>query len=186
MGKTSPFGDYVPAQPKVGSGRAALAKRARARGGGERKDAARAARRGLSRSTNNRRVRQRADPAKLASVRRGFGVLASHTRHFKQRFLEAKRLRHLVIVIAAGWAIWTFVLGDASVPRLFTLRHRNAKLTTEVEQLDREQQALEKDVRALASGDRATVEKIARDEHAMVREGEVLVRFFEPGEEQKP
>jgi len=175
-----PWGERPPRRPKVGAGRTALAKRAKARGGRESRASAVAARRGLSRGTGNRRARKRVDPGALAPMRRGWGVLAQHTRHLQQRFLAQRRLRHLVVAIALGWVAWTFLLGDASLPRLLALRHRNAKLEGEVTGMETEQSSLETDVRALEKGDRAMIERIARDEHAMVKDGEILVRFYDP------
>ena len=175
-----PWGERPPQRPKVGAGRTALARRAKARGGGERRDSAVAARRGLSRGSGNRRGRKRIDPGVLVPVRRGWGVLAQHTRHFQQRFLAQRRLRHILVAIAVGWVAWTFLIGDAGLPRLLALRHGNAKLEGEVAGMEAVQVDLETDVRALEQGDRAMIEWIARDEHAMVRDGEVLVRFFDP------
>ena len=87
------------------------------------------------------------------------------------------------IVIAAGWACWTFVLGDAGVPRLLSLRHQNRELERELARLDGQRERLQSEVRSLRKGDAAVIERIAREEHALVRDGEVLVRFFEAGEE---
>jgi cell division protein FtsB len=184
----SPWGDTPPRRPATGAGRAALAKRARARGGAERRASAEAARRGLSRGRSNRRARRRSDRPDgdlLRPVRRGWGFLVQHSRHFRQRFLLQRRIRHLVLAVAVAWAAWTFLLGDAGVPRLLSLKHQNGHLEREIGALEAEQARLEAEVKALAKGDRTAIERVARDEHAMVRDGEVLVRFYVPEEEEE-
>ena len=197
---SSPWGESTPRKPKAGAGRAALSKRAKARGGGESRSAAKAARRGLarrgerkpakkstrvaaaaSRKTSNRR-KSNAGPTGevvLGPIRRGWGVLRTHTENLEKTFLLQQKLRTLGLAVVGGWIAWTFVIGDASVPRWLSVKAENARLENEVAELEKARELLDADVNALKRGEREVVERIARDEHAMVREGEVLVRFYE-------
>lgn len=207
---SSPWGESTPRKPKAGAGRIALSKRAKARGGGESRSAAKAARRGLarrgerkpakrstraaaaaSRRTANRRKGEGGGAAAAAGAagemmlgpfRRGWNVLRHHTADLEQTFLIQKKLRTLGLAVVGGWVAWTFLIGDASVPRWLSVKAENSRLEKEVTELEKARGLLDSDVSALKRGEREVVERIARDEHAMVREGEVLVRFYEEDE----
>jgi cell division protein FtsB len=101
---------------------------------------------------------------------------------FEQKFLIRQRLRGIVITLIAAWALWTFVIGDAGILRLLHVRHQNAKLVPEIEALKQEEKELRVEVRALTSPDDETLEHVAREQHALVKDGEVLVRFYEGDE----
>lgn len=175
----SPWGDAPPQKPRPGSGRTALAKRAKARGGRERRAATAAARRALDRGTGNRRARRRSGDGRLSRPVRGvWNELVRQSRSVQQRFLVRQRLRPIVLALAAAWIIWTFLLGDASLFRFWSIRHENEDLAAEIVRLEARDASVREDVRALRAGDRPElIESLARQEHAMVRDGEKLIRF---------
>jgi cell division protein FtsB len=161
--------------PRVGAGREALAKRPRAKT--ERRTTAEAARRALRRSTKGQRPTGPNPIRGAAAKLRAFGGL------FEQRFLDRKRLRHIALALAAIWALWTFLLGDAGLPRFWSIRRTNDDLTQQIQTMTVEERALSKRVVALRDpANLQVLEEVARDEHALVREGEVLVRFTEDEE----
>jgi len=98
---------------------------------------------------------------------------------FEQKFLIRQRLRTILLALAAAWALWTFVIGDAGVFRLLHVKHQNARLAPEIEALAREEEDLLREVRLLEQADPATLEHVAREQHALVKDGEVLVRFYD-------
>jgi cell division protein FtsB len=160
-----------------------LARRARARGGGERRRSARAARRGLRRDRKGK-----ASPRFLARLPES-GVVAklrSTSRLAQQTFLKKHRLRDVLILLAAIWVLWTFGLSEAGLPKLVAVQRQNAQLRVEIEELEAQEDALRVQVEALKDKKNTqAVEQAARDEHAMVKDGEVLVRFHEVGEGEK-
>ena len=173
-GLIGPWGDRPPRKPRVGAGRAALAKRAKSRGGGERKRSAAAARRGLSRGRGRRRKGFRLSEWAPAAE------LMRFSRLFEQKFLNRQRLRNLVFAVVGAWVAWTFLIGDASLTRLWFVRHQNARLQREIDGLSADEAHFQGDVTALANPrNREALELVARDEHALVRDGETLVRFYD-------
>lgn len=173
----SPWGDSPPRKPKVGSGRAALAKRAKARGGRERSSSTEAARRAMDRKRGSGR-RKRGDGILGKPVRGAWNEIVRHSKSVQKRFLVTQRMRNVALALAAIWVVWTFVLGDASVVRLWSVKRENARLDAHIEQIEVQQAELQKDVRALRSGSNPQlIEDLARDEHAMIKPGEKLVRF---------
>ena len=193
VGNVGPWGDRPPRRPAVGAGRAALKKRAKAGGGGESASAAAAARRALGRVRGGRGARRDGGGrgrngrsgagAGLGAPMRGAAAgLMRWSRVFEQRFLLRQRLRTILIALAAVWIVWTFLLGDASLPRLWMVDHRNDRLVVEIEEMAAREARLKAEVVALESKRSAPeFERIAREEHALVRDGEVLVRFHESG-----
>jgi len=187
----SPWGDRPPRRPKVGAGRSVLAKRAKGRGRisrgardllsrAQERRRTEAARRGLSRGRRRGGWGKRFGPpvrGAAAQLTRFYGI-------FEQKFLIRQRLRTILLTLAAIWALWTFGIGDAGVVRLLHVKHQNAELVPEIEKLTEEEATLDREVRALTDPeDQATLEKVAREQHALVKDGEVLVRFYGEGEE---
>jgi len=171
-----PWGGNVSRKPRIGAGREALAKRTAPR---ERPATVEAARRGLHRAKN--RVRRSHQASKPGPIRGAAAKLRAFAGLFEQRFLDRKRLRHILLAFAAIWALWTFVLGDAGLPRLWSIRRSNTAITHEIEAMKERETELRKRVGALEDpSDLRALEEVAREEHALVREGEVLVRFTEP------
>ncbi len=184
-----PWGDRAPRAPRPGAGREALARRAQARGGAEKRRAAEAARRGLRRADGRGGSGRRLKLPQWKMPRiRALSEIVRWSGAFQQKYLQRQRVRSVLLILVGMWLVWTFVLGDASVPRLFAVRRENGQLAEEVRRLREEQAGLQAEVSALKSErqDRA-VERIARDRHAMIKDGEVLVKFYDedggrPGE----
>lgn len=170
----------MPREPRVGAGREALTKRAKARGGSEKRGAAEAARRGLRREgSGGRRL-------KLPAIRmpriHALSEIVRLSGAFQQKYLQRQRVRSVVLLFVGMWIVWTFVLGEASVPRYFAIRRDNDRLAAEVKRLREEQVGLQAEVSALKSEREArAVERIARSQHSMIKDGEVLVKFYEEG-----
>jgi cell division protein FtsB len=170
---SSPWGSAPPRPPAPGAGRAALSRRALTRGGRERRQAAAAARRALRRGTAPRPDRGRRIRGAAAELRRV-------SRLVEQRFLTRQRLRHVALALAGIWILWTFAIGDASLPRLWSVTSQNRKLSARIDELRVQAERLETEVRALDDpDDPAARERVARDELGYVRDGEVLVRFYD-------
>ena len=174
------FGDQAPRRPAVGAGRSALMRRAQARGGGERRRAAEAARRGMRRGPRGRLLKRVADTKLPGPVRSAFVEVVRQSRIVQQKFLQRQKLRNVGLGLVAIWIAWTFLLGDAGVPRMLWLRWHNARLAQQIEELTAQEALLQSEVKQLRGGGDALVEKVAREEHALVRDGEVLVRFYDP------
>lgn len=109
--------------------------------------------------------------------------LRGTSRLAQQTFLKKHRLRDVLILLAAIWVLWTFGLSEAGLPKLVAVNRQNAELRVEIEELEAQEAALRVEVDALKDKrNTRAVEHAARDEHAMVKDGEVLVRFHEIGE----
>ncbi len=148
---------------------------------GERR-AAVAARRGLRRRGAGAGLRRIKFPQIKIPKIRALSEVARLSGVFQQRYLQRQRVRSMLMVLAGIWLAWTFVLGPASVPRFLAVRRENASLANEVRVLREQQAELQAEVNALNKGKEArVVERIARDQHAMIRDGEVLVKFYEEG-----
>jgi cell division protein FtsB len=167
--------DAAPRRPRTGAGRAALVRRAKARAGktrpGERRGAE-AARRGLRRGRTRRR-----GPA--GPIRGAAAELRRFSKLIEQKFVTRQRLRHLLMALAAIWALWTFALGDASLPKLWATKRQNAKLSAEIDDLTVRERQARADVAALEASDHEALEIAAREEFGLVRDGEKIVRFYE-------
>lgn len=101
---------------------------------------------------------------------------------FQQKYLQRQRVQSVILVLVGIWVVWTFLLGDASLPRLVALRQENHKLSKEVEALREEQTGLQAEVSALKREKQSrAVERIARDQHSMIKDDEILVKFYEEG-----
>lgn len=159
----------------------ALTRRAQARGGWEARGSAQAARRGLGR-THARGARRLKMPHIRIPKIRALSEVARFSAAFQQRYLQRQRVRSVLLIFAVAWLVWTFFLGDASFPRLVSLRRENAQLADQVRKLREEQLGLQAEVSALKK-ERQTrlVERIARDQYSMIKDGEILVKFYEEG-----
>jgi cell division protein FtsB len=156
-----------------GAGRDALAKRAKARGGRERRQSAAAARRALRRGASPRPDRGRRIRGAAAELRR-------FSRLVEQKFATPQRLRHVALALAWIWILWTFALGDASLPKLLSVKVQNHRLAERIDELRIQATELESEVQALDDpADTRAMEMVAREELGYVRDGDVLVRFYE-------
>ena len=178
-GGGGPWGDRPPRRPKVGAGRTELVRRVTARGGNERRRAAEAARRGMQRAPSGRLLKRMQQVELPAPVKSAFAEVVRQSRVVQEKFLPRQRLRPLLLGLAGLWVAWTFLLGDVGVPRLLWIRWQNDRLEHEIARLEIENARLQTEVTELKSGGPEVVEKVAREEHAMVKDGEVLVRFYD-------
>jgi cell division protein FtsB len=152
----------------------------RRRDDGERRTVA-AARRGLRRQGERGLRRIKLPQIKIPKIR-ALSEVARLSAAFQQRYLQRQRVRSVLLIFAGMWVVWTFLLGPASIPRYLAVRRENAELANEVRLLREQQAELQAEVNALASGKgMRVVERVARDQHAMIREGEVLVKFYDEG-----
>lgn len=89
---------------------------------------------------------------------------------------KALKNRRLVLVVAGSVAVLSFVLfGSRGVVQRVRLNGEKAALEEKVRSAEARQRKLRAEVRAL-DGDRKAIEKVAREKHGMVREGETLYK----------
>ncbi len=84
----------------------------------------------------------------------------------------------LSLLIGSIVAVPLLVLGEQGLPRYRALRDELHEVRRHDERLREEVRQLAHEVRALRSDERA-IERIARDELGMVREGEIVFQFPE-------
>jgi cell division protein FtsB len=170
----------------VGAGRIALVRRVTARGGNERRGALEAARRGMRRGPKGRLLERVAEVDLPQPVKNALGEVARQSRLVQQKLLQRQKLKNIAIGLAAIWAAWTFVLGDAGAPRLLWVKYENERLGREIQRLEIENAHLQAEVQQLEGGGNEIVDRLAREEQAMVKDGEVLVRFYDPKGKKVP
>ncbi|MGD8718343.1 MAG: septum formation initiator family protein [Candidatus Zixiibacteriota bacterium] len=98
---------------------------------------------------------------------------------------KSRRRRIIAISVAAallfGLLVYVFVFSRHGYLRRRELARDNARLSTEVEELRHENALLREELERL--DDPEAVEKIAREELGLVKEGETVYRFVEKDEE---
>jgi cell division protein FtsB len=80
------------------------------------------------------------------------------------------------LLVTAIVAVPLRILDEQGLPRYRALLHQRNAIRAENERLRREVRDLERDVQALRTQPE-TIERIARDELGMVREGEIVFQF---------
>ena len=185
-GVGGPWGDHAPRRPDVGAGRIALKRRVTARGGNERRGALEAARRGMRRGPKGRLLQRVAEVDLPQPVKNALGEMARQSRLVQQKLLQRQKLKNVAIGLAAIWVAWMFVLGDAGAPRLLWVKYQNERLGHEIERLAIENAHLQAEVSQLEGGGNEIVDRLAREDQAMVKDGEVLVRFYDPKGKKVP
>jgi cell division protein FtsB len=163
----------------VGAGRVALARRVTARGGNERRGALEAARRGMRRGPSGRLLKRVADVEIPQPVKNAWIEVVRQSRFVQQKLLQRQKLKNIGIALAAIWVAWTFVLGDSGLPRILWARWQNERLEAEIQQLKVKNAHLRTQVQELERGGDEIVDRLAREDHALVKDGDVLVRFYE-------
>jgi len=93
------------------------------------------------------------------------------------------RRRRVALYIAGALALaalltYIFVFGRHGYLRRRELERENARLAAELAEVQRENAALKRELKEL--DDPAAVEKIAREELGLVKDGEVVYRFVTP------
>jgi cell division protein FtsB len=71
---------------------------------------------------------------------------------------------------------WTSVVGDGGLFRIRDLRAQEARVTTKLGALEAENARLRENVRRLNEDDRY-IERVARENQGLVRDGETVYRF---------
>lgn len=178
-GVGGPWGDRAPKRPNIGAGRVALVRRVTARGGHERRNALEAARRGMRRGPSGRLLKRVAEVEIPQPVKNAWTEVVRQSRLVQQKLLERQKLKNVAIGLAVIWATWTFLLGDAGVPRLFWVKVQNDRLEREIQRLEIDNAHLRSEVQQLEKGGNEIVDRLSREEHALVKDGDVLVRFYE-------
>lgn len=84
----------------------------------------------------------------------------------------------VTVALAAAWLAATGVFGDRGLLAVHTLRTEARQVEARNEELAAENRRLSEHVRRLRSDD-AAIERIAREEHGFLREGEVIYQFDE-------
>jgi len=94
-----------------------------------------------------------------------------------ERGVVVRRL--IAAVVIAGALVFAIEGGEFSTIDLFRQRQTRARLTGQIEALQRLVDSLQRYENKLRT-DPATQERIAREVFGMVRSGEVLYRFYDP------
>ncbi|NNE42724.1 MAG: hypothetical protein HKN12_00820 [Gemmatimonadetes bacterium] len=180
------WGAQPPKRPRPGSGRAALARKAR-----ERKSAA------GTRPTAGQKASTKAARRAIRRTRTGKGgpsgaprpiqgaatELRRFSRLVEQKIGDRQRLRHILLALAGMWVIWTFALGEASLPKLWAAQRRNAALAEQIEALSGELTQVRAQVIALDDPKNPqALEEAGRLEYGLIKDGEKLVKFYTPSE----
>ena len=85
----------------------------------------------------------------------------------------------LLLYVTSGLVLllgWTSVVGDGGVLRIRELRAQEARLSEKVANLEAENARLRENVRRLNEDDRY-IERVARENQGLVRDGETVYRF---------
>lgn len=86
------------------------------------------------------------------------------------------RNRRLVLILAVTAPLATYVVfGNHGILHRIRLQNQKSELERQLREAEMEQKALEAQSKAL-DGDRKAIEKVAREQHHMVRDGEKVYR----------
>jgi cell division protein FtsB len=89
---------------------------------------------------------------------------------------KALKNRRVVVALALGVPVMLFVLfGSRGVVQRLRLLHEKSVMETNVRTVEAKQRQLRAELKAL-DGDHAAIERVAREKHGMVREGETLYK----------
>ncbi len=101
------------------------------------------------------------------------GETAGAVRRRRRRWLGAAA----AVIVAAAFLVYVFVFGGHGYLRSRELARENRRLQGELTELRRENDGLRAELRSL--DDPAALEKLAREELGLVRDGEKVYRFLE-------
>jgi len=104
-----------------------------------------------------------------------------YLRRHAVRLAQRHRIRRLVLLGILSLLIFGFVLADGGLVSILWRGSRVRRLESQVTQLEARQRALQQEIE-LRRGDRATIERIAREEYGMVYPGERLIRIVDVSE----
>lgn len=181
------WGSKPPRRPRPGSGRAALAKKARERKttasqrptAGQ-KTSTKAARRAIRRTKGS----PRGESGAPRPIQGAAQELRRVSRLVEQKIGDRQRLRHILLALGGMWVIWTFALGEASLPKLWAANRRNAALSRQIEALTADLTEVHAEVIALDDPNNPeALEEAGRLEYGLIKDGEKLVKFYTPSED---
>jgi cell division protein FtsB len=91
-------------------------------------------------------------------------------------WLKLLRNRRLMLLIVVGTPIMLYVVfGPRGVVKRIRLQHQKTQLEEQIRVEETEIQRLQAESKAL-DGDKAAIEKVAREKYGMVREGETMYK----------
>lgn len=94
----------------------------------------------------------------------------------KEKLLAlAKNKRFLVRFIAAAIVATVVLFGDHGIVQRLRLSYQKSELEAKIIAAEQESKRLQAESRAL-DGDRRAIEKVAREKHNMIREGETVYK----------
>lgn len=86
-----------------------------------------------------------------------------------------KTRRRSIITIAGAILLLYFLFDNKGIIARIRLELHKQEMTEKVQQAEQETKQLQSELKAL-QGDKKTIEKVAREKHGMVREGEAVYR----------
>jgi cell division protein FtsB len=99
-------------------------------------------------------------------------------RRHAERVASRRRMRRLFIGAALGVLTYGFVLADGGLVSILSRRARIHRLTRHVEALEQRHDWLQEEI-TRRQKDRATIERIAREQYGLVYPGETVYRIRE-------
>jgi cell division protein FtsB len=98
------------------------------------------------------------------------------SRGVKEQFIALTTNKGFIIrLIAVAIITGVVLLSDHGVIQRIRLSHRKSDLQTKISEAEQESKRLQARSRAL-DGDAAAIEKVAREQHGMIREGETVYK----------
>ena len=97
--------------------------------------------------------------------------------NLSERFLKLLKNKRLMIRFVLGSIIFLYVLlGGHGIIQRVRLQHEKSEITAKIQEAEAETRRLQAESKALDSGDPKAIEKIAREKHGMIREGETVYK----------
>ena len=99
---------------------------------------------------------------------------------YRARLTKALRSRQVVGLLLVTTLVGAFaIFGNRGILQRVRLEHEKSRLEENIQRLEEEKQALEAQSRAL-DGDPRAVERVAREQYGMRRQGETVYRVRKP------
>jgi cell division protein FtsB len=96
--------------------------------------------------------------------------------NFREHLRRLLRNRRLLIILAIALPLTGYVLfGSRGIIQRLRLEHQKAEMEQRIREAEAEASRLKDESNALEN-DRATIERVAREKHGMVRPGETVYR----------
>ncbi|MEW6684927.1 MAG: septum formation initiator family protein [Candidatus Edwardsbacteria bacterium] len=106
--------------------------------------------------------------------------------HFQRRSAFIRRKRNLffrkipailLFLVLFSWFIFTYILGNFGLLKLWALRKEERKIKQDILKEMTRYEILKRECEALES-DTATIERVARETYGMIKVGETAYRIF--------